>query len=1391
MAAAASEPGPGEGGEAEPIPGEERLAELASKPGQAEPELNPITQCPEPRQIPAQAELETDPIPQEGREADPEPYLAPLPCPLDAEKVRMCSESEAISGEDGGTGLGCAVLSVQVTDAVSEVVGPDPEAVCAEQMEVHASAVPGDRGMAEHQPCPTQADREGTHEVVTEGAEGQRHCGIGAACEQSCAGGGQGPVTRVPDHAPVSVLVEPELEMEGRPELPPEESMPWPEMEGRPELPPEDSMPGPEMEGRPELPPEESMPGPKMEGRPDLPPEESMPGTELERRSELHPEESMPWPEMEGRPELPPEESVPWPEMEGRPELPTEESIPGPELEGIHELPPEKSMPGPEMVLRAMEGRPEPPPVESMPGPEMVIEETGGMTELPPEEHIPGPKMAIEMEGGPELPPEEIMPGHEMLPEKLEQPAEPVPEEIEMRPLTLPEGRAESPGLVTEDMEYVSESVSDAVKQVQEPFTEEMALLSELIPQNTEYVPASEKIEPLSEPVPEESEQGLDPCCEAKEPVSEPFHAEAGQGPDPISEEEHMLQLVTNEKDQWPEPICGKRDRCELEMAPVSVPVLKDTDQLPDLEEMSHEFEPVPKETDPQLALVPKQMECRSVQMTAEIKSELVFEQMECRSALLTADIKADQVAKQMEPGPEMFLNADSIRADTISGPGLILLETDLVPGPFPIETVSGFEKTSNITETVPLSQEADCEQIYWESEEESVPRDIVPEQPHAPMVVTEHEGSVELDTANSTETVCLEDRKLPSDVFESGTCVDDPDCSRAVLGTSGGPPLTGEIADLIPGSEVRVTLDHIIQDALVVSFRLGERIFSGVLMDLSKRFGPHGIPVTVHPKREYKNKPEEPIQLQSNSFHEETAVTSEEKGAVSEDISSIQSSEPCEVQNLWTSKPPPLFHEGAPYPPPLFIRDTYNQSIPQPPPRKIKRPKKKIYREEPTSIMNAIKLRPRQVLCDKCKNIVSDKKEMRKGGNDSYKQEDGKRRRHDSVTTMTKRLKTDHKVNGKSQDESQKRNAVSKVPNLADSRGKLVKVSSHAKAQLHTKKVLQSKNMEHAKAREVLKMAKEKVQKKQMETSASKNAHGKVHFTRRFQNPSSGTLPPRLRIKPQRYRNEENDSLLKTGLETMRSNKMDTKPQTRYSATRSAGETPSEIQSPSNGPEEVSSDIQDTGVCAPSHEQEEQQTLGKRGSKSNITVYMTLNQKTADSSSASVCSSDSTDDLKSSHSECSSTENFDFPPGSMHAPSSSSSSSSKEDKKLSNSLKIKVFSKNVSKCVTPDGRTICVGDIVWAKIYGFPWWPARILIITVSRKDNGLLVRQEARISWFGSPTTSFLALSQLSPFLENFQSRFNKKRKGLYRKAITEAAKAAKQLTPEVRALLTQFET
>ncbi|XP_061858809.1 PWWP domain-containing protein 2A isoform X1 [Colius striatus] len=778
-------------------------------------------------------------------------------------------------------------------------------------------------------------------------------------------------------------------------------------------------------------------------------------------------------------------------------------------------------------------------------------------------------------------------------------------------------------------------------------------------------------------------------------------------------------------------------------------------------------------------------------------------------TAAVPGDGGAGEAEPEMEPIPGSEAGADPVPAvteavESVVPDGEEADEGKVAPGeaekPPPVQIARSPARTqepeAERTEKLPPSTlEVDSPQAEHrgapspESEEE--PQPCPPPAGH-PELPEEEPQPCPPATGDSAKPEPGEEPSRPEE--------EEPDAADAAAVEPKSPvpvaPTGGEVeAQLLPGSEVRVTLDHIIEDALVVSFRLGEKLFSGVLMDLSKRFGPHGIPVTIFPKREYKDKPEA-MQLQSKPFQDEAQVKCESNAAVPDDSSLTQPSEPSIAKSLWTSKPPPLFHEGAPYPPPLFIRDTYNQSIPQPPPRKIKRPKRKMYREEPTSIMNAIKLRPRQVLCDKCKNsVVAEKKEIKKGGNasDSSKYDDNKKRRNESVTTVNKKLKTDHKVDGKSQNESQKRNAVVKVSNIAHGRSRVVKVSAQAntsKAQLNTKKVLQSKNMDHAKAREVLKMAKEKAQKKQSATSSSKNAHSKVHFTRRLQNTSSGSLPPRLRLKPQRYRNEENDSSLKTGLEKIRSGKMATKPQSRCSSTRSAGEAPSENQSPSEGPEEASSEVQDTSEMHVTVDQDEHQTLGKRGSKSNITVYMTLNQKKSDSSSASVCSSDSTDDLKSTNSECSSTESFDFPPGSMHAPSSSSSSS-KEEKKLSNSLKTEVFSKNVSKCVTPDGRTICVGDIVWAKIYGFPWWPARILTITVSRKDNGLLVRQEARISWFGSTTTSFLALAQLSPFLESFQLRFNKKRKGLYRKAVTEAAKAAKQLTPEVRALLTQFET
>lgn len=107
--------------------------------------------------------------------------------------------------------------------------------------------------------------------------------------------------------------------------------------------------------------------------------------------------------------------------------------------------------------------------------------------------------------------------------------------------------------------------------------------------------------------------------------------------------------------------------------------------------------------------------------------------------------------------------------------------------------------------------------------------------------------------------------------------------------------------------------------------------------------------------------------------------------------------------------------------------------------------------------------------------------------------------------------------------------------------------------------------------------------------------------------------------------------------------------------------------------------------------------------------------------------------------------------------------------------LMMRIQTKNVSTGSLPDGRSIRVGDVVWGKIHGFPWWPGKILCITVSQRDNGTVITQMAQIAWCGSSTMSHMPCSELYPFLEDFKYRYNKKKKGSYKNAIKEATRIA----------------
>ena len=110
--------------------------------------------------------------------------------------------------------------------------------------------------------------------------------------------------------------------------------------------------------------------------------------------------------------------------------------------------------------------------------------------------------------------------------------------------------------------------------------------------------------------------------------------------------------------------------------------------------------------------------------------------------------------------------------------------------------------------------------------------------------------------------------------------------------------------------------------------------------------------------------------------------------------------------------------------------------------------------------------------------------------------------------------------------------------------------------------------------------------------------------------------------------------------------------------------------------------------------------------------------------------------------------------------------------------LLMRIHTRNVTKCVRPDGKDLCIGDVVWGKIHGFPWWPGKVVSITINQRDNGAIIRQTAHVSWFGSSTMSMMPCSELNPFLEDFELRFNKKKRGPYKNAVKQATIAARHV-------------
>lgn len=502
---------------------------------------------------------------------------------------------------------------------------------------------------------------------------------------------------------------------------------------------------------------------------------------------------------------------------------------------------------------------------------------------------------------------------------------------------------------------------------------------------------------------------------------------------------------------------------------------------------------------------------------------------------------------------------------------------------------------------------------------------------------------------------------------------------------------------------------------------------------------------------------------------------------------------------------PYPPYFEGAPFPQPLWVRHSYSQWVPQPPPRPIKR-KKRRTREPGRMTMSTIRLRPRQVLCEKCKNTLNSDEDSKDGisNNKSSRKEntlqsdddadekdnpsklsrkedmvaikDNKRRENSPNSLDSKRLRKDKRAEVEG-DKFPGGDIIPHSPVIKISystpqgKGEVMKIPSrvHGSVKPFCPKQLVQNGIGHHRG-VPSNSSKEQQHILDAKRSGLTVSIPKLKLTRPFTTVGQGLPSPQIRLRPPER--DSVDSVVDYETElidggTRRSQRMPG-PCLPHSEDSGEGKNSLELWSGSSGEE-------------------------AERSHSDLTLLINFRKRKADSSSLSVCSSDSLDESKSFSSDGTSPELCDLAPG-EDLSVTSSSVPSREDSKTVPPLTVRLHTRSMTKCVTEEGHAVAVGDIVWGKIHGFPWWPARVLSISGTRKQetaNCEAQWPQAKVAWFGSPTTSQLSVAKLSPFRELFRSRFNRKKKGMYRRAILEAAKAVGHMSPEITSLLSHCET
>ncbi|XP_006136689.1 PWWP domain-containing protein 2B isoform X2 [Pelodiscus sinensis] len=348
------------------------------------------------------------------------------------------------------------------------------------------------------------------------------------------------------------------------------------------------------------------------------------------------------------------------------------------------------------------------------------------------------------------------------------------------------------------------------------------------------------------------------------------------------------------------------------------------------------------------------------------------------------------------------------------------------------------------------------------------------------------------------------------------------------------------EAKELQVGSWLPVLVEQMVNDTLVVTLSCGERRFTGILLDCTKKSGLFCLPPTSLPKQE-----EPPADACTNWVPEGRQPV---KGEAESQLSSEKPPKGNSDEQVPPLLPPPSpgsvppyppYFEGAPFPPPLWLRYTYNQWIPQPPPRTIKRTKRRLSRNRDPGrlIMSTIRLRPRQVLCEKCKNTLNPEEANKARQNAKTRRklsiQDKEEKKHSDSDYIEKRNKREKREEDKFSGELVHRTPVIKISySTPQGKGEVVKIPSRIHGSVKpfcSQRILQNGGEDQEENRDSERCQETKCF---MDKSASSQLASipKLKLTRPVHS-SADVPPPKIRLKPHRINDGQSVSIYKAEL--------------------------------------------------------------------------------------------------------------------------------------------------------------------------------------------------------------------------------------------------------------------